>query len=532
MNIKKLASIGMAFRTRVRRDWQPSRRQTANIVVIFGDDIGIMECRRLHPRDDGQDAQHRQHRQTGRPVHRSIRPAQPAPQTRRVHHRPAARSHRHDDHRTAGSPRGIQKNDPTLAEVLKSRGLPPRSSARTTWATGTSSLPTVHGFDEWFGNLYHLNAEEGPSSSTSSKNPALKAKFGPRGVLHVGDDGRRCDHRSKFGPRRHAEDREHRPADASAPETFDRGSDRQDPEVPGPRRQGRQAVLRLVQHHRHPRLVTSAEQVPAAGRSTRRAERGRGAREDARARRAVGSILKDRDLGVGDNTIVITTDNGNEADLLARRRLRAVPAAKERPGKVACAFPLLVRWPGKIPAGEELNGIQCHETCSSRWPPQPVCQPEGRPAQGATMNGTSYKGASGRLQQPRLLDGQDRQVGAPRVFYYDETDLMAVLLRRVEASHRRQAQRQLVRRESRTGGPLHREPADGPDGKMTLIRTSSPTSRSSSPRRCGSAAALAGHRRAPEEPARVSTPGQGADAQHEGDRERDEEARSTNASSN
>ena len=61
--------------------------------------------------------------------------------------------------------------------------MPPASSARTISATATSILPTVHGFDEFFGNLYHLNAEEEPEHADYPKDPEFKAKFGPRGVL-------------------------------------------------------------------------------------------------------------------------------------------------------------------------------------------------------------------------------------------------------------------------------------------------------------------------------------------------------------
>ena len=57
---------------------------------------------------------------------------------------------------------GLQAEDPTIAELLKPRATRPVSSARITWATATSICPTVHGFDEFFGNLYHLNAEEEP----------------------------------------------------------------------------------------------------------------------------------------------------------------------------------------------------------------------------------------------------------------------------------------------------------------------------------------------------------------------------------
>jgi arylsulfatase A-like enzyme len=91
-----------------------------------------------------------------------------------------------------GSTRGIQKEDPTLAEVLKSQGYATAQFGKNHLGDRNEFLPTVHGFDEWFGNLYHLNAEEEPEELDypGQKNPAYKEKFGPRGVLaRLGDRG-------------------------------------------------------------------------------------------------------------------------------------------------------------------------------------------------------------------------------------------------------------------------------------------------------------------------------------------------------
>src|SRR3974390_1590739 len=86
-----------------------------------------------------------------------------------------------------GSTRGIQKEDPTLAEVLKSQGYATAQFGKNHLGDRNEFLPTVHGFDEWFGNLYHLNAEEEPEELDypGQKNPAYREKFDPRGVLHT-----------------------------------------------------------------------------------------------------------------------------------------------------------------------------------------------------------------------------------------------------------------------------------------------------------------------------------------------------------
>ena len=86
-----------------------------------------------------------------------------------------------------GSTRGIQKEDPTLAEVLKSAGYNTGQFGKNHLGDRNEFLPTVHGFDEWFGNLYHLNAEEEPEQLDypGRKNPEYLKQVGLRGVLHA-----------------------------------------------------------------------------------------------------------------------------------------------------------------------------------------------------------------------------------------------------------------------------------------------------------------------------------------------------------
>jgi arylsulfatase A-like enzyme len=83
-----------------------------------------------------------------------------------------------------GSTLGIQPQDPTIAELLKPQGYVCGQFGKNHLGDRNEFLPTVHGFDEFFGNLYHLNAEEEPENPDYPKNPEFKKKFGPRGVLH------------------------------------------------------------------------------------------------------------------------------------------------------------------------------------------------------------------------------------------------------------------------------------------------------------------------------------------------------------
>ncbi len=86
-----------------------------------------------------------------------------------------------------GAPEGLQPQDPTIADLLKPLGYATGQFGKNHLGDRNEFLPTVHGFDEFFGNLYHLNAEEEPENvdyPTEAKFPGFKERFGPRGVLH------------------------------------------------------------------------------------------------------------------------------------------------------------------------------------------------------------------------------------------------------------------------------------------------------------------------------------------------------------
>ena len=136
-----------------------------NIVVFWGDDIGITQPELLQRRPDGlSHAEHRPPGGRGHALHRLLRRAE-------LHRRPRRRSSRARASTARGSARsacpgadlGLQARGPHHRRAAAGRSATrPGSSARTTSATATSSCPRQHGFDEFFGNLYHLNAEEEP----------------------------------------------------------------------------------------------------------------------------------------------------------------------------------------------------------------------------------------------------------------------------------------------------------------------------------------------------------------------------------
>ena len=84
-----------------------------------------------------------------------------------------------------GAKEGLQKEDVTLADLLKAQGYVTGQFGKNHLGDLDEHLPTVHGFDEFYGSLYHLNAEEEPENPDYPKDPAFKEKFGPRGTLHT-----------------------------------------------------------------------------------------------------------------------------------------------------------------------------------------------------------------------------------------------------------------------------------------------------------------------------------------------------------
>ena len=83
-----------------------------------------------------------------------------------------------------GADIGMRKEDPTIAELLKSVGYATGQFGKNHLGDKDKHLPTNHGFDEFYGNLYHLNAEEEPELPDYPKNPEFRKKYGPRGVIH------------------------------------------------------------------------------------------------------------------------------------------------------------------------------------------------------------------------------------------------------------------------------------------------------------------------------------------------------------
>ena len=165
-----------------------------------------------------------------------------------------------------GAPEGLSEKDPTIADLLKAQGYATGQFGKNHLGDRNDFLPTVHGFDEFFGNLYHLNAEEEPENIDYPKDPTFKAAVRPaRRAEMRGDADGHAGRGSALRQVGQAEVRGHRPAD---PEAHGDGRSRI-PERLARFRQSRQsrqqAVLRVVQHQPHAHLDASH----AVGRSAR-----------------------------------------------------------------------------------------------------------------------------------------------------------------------------------------------------------------------------------------------------------------------
>src|SRR5271156_4697837 len=244
-----------------------------------------------------------------------------------------------------GATVGLQKEDPTIAELLKPLGYATGQFGKNHLGDRDEFLPTVHGFDEFFGNLYHLNAEEEPELPDYPKNPAFKKQFGPRGVLHCKSDGKGGQTIEDTGPltkkRMETIDEEITEGALNWMETQAKAD--------------KPFFLWYNATAMHFRTHVAAKNVGKSG-------------QDLYSDRMVvhdeqiGQMLDKLDeLGIADNTIVMySTDNGPENDTWPDGGNTPFRSQKDTNWEGAWRVPAFLRWPGKIPAGSVLNGIVSH----------------------------------------------------------------------------------------------------------------------------------------------------------------------------
>jgi arylsulfatase A-like enzyme len=258
-----------------------------------------------------------------------------------------------------GATLGLQKEDPTIAEMLKPLGYATGQFGKNHLGDRNEFLPTVHGFDEFYGNLYHLNAEEEPEHRDYPKDPAFRAKFGPRGVLDskaTDKDDPTVDPR--FGRVGKQIIKDTGPLTKKRMETID--DDTADRAVDFIKRQAKADKPFFVWvnfTHMHFRTHVKPTSVGQSGRWM-------GEYADAMIDhdKNVGTVLKALDdAGIADNTFVMySTDNGPHMNSWPDAAMTPFRSEKNSNWEGAYRVPCMVRWPGKIKAGSVSNQLVSH----------------------------------------------------------------------------------------------------------------------------------------------------------------------------
>ena len=331
-----------------------------------------------------------------------------------------------------GSTRGIQKEDPTIAEVLKSAGYATAQFGKNHVGDRNEFLPTVHGFDEWFGNLYHLNAEEEPEELDypGQKNPEYKAKFGPRGVLHTfATDKDDPTEDPKFGRVGKQTIEDTGPLTRKRMETFD--AECLDWTLKWLDKNGKgdkpffvwfnSTAIHIWSHPTQKYIQMAVDE----GRAEEDVVRARMLEHDEH----VGKLLdKLKELGVDDNTIVVyTTDNGYELIMWPDGGYAPFRGEKGTTWEGGVRVPCVLRWPGVVPPGTVCNAMQSHEDLYVT-----LAAAAGMPdlkqqlLTGAKLGDTTYKVHLDGYNNLDLWSGKTEKSARREYFYYDETDLMAL----------------------------------------------------------------------------------------------------------
>jgi arylsulfatase len=243
-----------------------------------------------------------------------------------------------------GDPIGLQSEDPTIAELLKPHGYATGQFGKNHLGDLDEFLPTNHGFDEFFGNLYHLNAEEEPENPDYPKDPNFRKKFGPRGVIKSTADGKIEDTGPLTSVRMETIDEEFL---ATALDFIDRQHRADKPFF---------CWFNSTRMHIFTHLKKDS-----------RGKTGRGVYADGMVEHdgQIGQLLKKLDdLGIAENTIVIyTTDNGAEKFSWPDGGTNPFRGEKASTWEGGIRIPFVMRWPAQVKGGQLSNEIISLEDC-------------------------------------------------------------------------------------------------------------------------------------------------------------------------
>ena len=303
---------------------------------------------------------------------------------------------------------GLRQEDPTLAELLKPLGYVTAQFGKNHLGDRDEFLPTNHGFDEFLGNLYHLNAEEEPETTFYPEDPEFHKRWAPRGVIHSFADGRIEDTGPLTRKRMETVDDEFL---AASLRFIDKAHAAEKPFF---------VWFNSTRMHVWTRLSERWE-----------GKTGYGLYADGMAEHddQVGSLLDKLDeLDIADNTIIVySTDNGAQSFTFPDGGSIPFRGTKGTTWEGGFRVPALARWPGKFPEGKIINDIMSHQD----WLPTlmaAVGEPDITEAllAGYRAGGKTYKVHLDGYNQLELLTGKGP--GRRETFFYfdDEANLNAL----------------------------------------------------------------------------------------------------------
>jgi arylsulfatase len=313
-----------------------------------------------------------------------------------------------------GADIGLRDKDPTIATALKALGYATGQFGKNHLGDKDEFLPTRHGFDEFFGNLYHLNAEEEPEQPdypSEDEFPNFRKNFGPRGVIHSWADGRIEDTGPLTKKRMETID------DETFAESVRFMRDAKEAETP--------FFVWFNTTHMHFRTHVKPESRGQAGRW-------QSEYHDTMIDhdRCVGRMLDFLDeTGLAQDTIVMySTDNGPHMNSWPDAGMTPFRSEKNSNWEGAYRVPAMVRWPGHIPAGQVLNGIVSHNDWFVTF-----LAAAGEPdiadklKAGHELGGTEYKVHLDGFNQLGYVTGESGS--SPRQYFFyvsDDGDLTAL----------------------------------------------------------------------------------------------------------
>jgi arylsulfatase A-like enzyme len=332
-----------------------------------------------------------------------------------------------------GAQLGLSFEDPSVGEVMKSYGYATGQFGKNHLGDRNEHLPTVHGFDEFFGNLYHLNAEEEPENPDYPKDPKFRERYGPRGVLKCkATDKEDTTDDPSFGKVGKQVIENTGPMGKKRMETVDEEF-----------LKGAKDFIQRQHAAGEPWFCyfnTTRMHVFTHLKKESQGVTGRGLFADGMVETDghVGQLLDLLDeLGVADNTIVVyTTDNGAECFTWPDGGTTPFRGEKDTNWEGGFRVPCLVRWPGVIEPGRIINDICAHEdfipTFAAANGDADLVE---RVKKGAKIGDKKYKAHLDGYNLIPFLKGEEKE--SPRegfLYWSDDGDLLALRVRHLKVS--------------------------------------------------------------------------------------------------